>query len=391
MILAAAGGRALWYLTRGTGLVTLVLLTSSVVLGIVTSVRWQSPRWPRFVTAALHRNVSLLVLALLSIHIATAVIDGFAPIRWLDAVIPYGSAYRPLWLGFGALAFDLLLAVTATSLLRQRIGYRAWRVVHWAAYACWPVALLHGLGTGTDTRLGWVLALNLACLAAVIAAVWWRLASVRTPREGAWAGAAVASVLVPLAVLGWLVLQPLRPGWARRAGTPPSLLARTASATPAGAAPAGAPPAGSGPVSGPVSGAPPPADAATLEVPFTSSFRGTIRQQTGDPSGAATVDISGTLSDGASGALRVVLQGTALEGGGIEMSSGSATLGPPSRPTLYRGTVIALRGAEMVAQMQRPGGGVFDISIRLRIDEATNTVTGIVQAGGREETGGDDG
>src|SRR5579862_3085896 len=123
-------------------------------------------------TAALHKNVSLLAVVFLGIHIATTVVDGFAPIGWADAVLPFHSPYRPLWLGLGALATDLLLAVVVTSLLRGRIGYRAWKAVHWAAYACWPVAVLHGMGTGTDTRLGFVLLLYFACLAAVLLAVW---------------------------------------------------------------------------------------------------------------------------------------------------------------------------------------------------------------------------
>ena len=108
-------------------------------------------------------------------------VDGFAPIGWLDAVVPFHSPYRPLWLGLGAVATDLLIALVVTSLLRGRIGYRAWRAVHWTAYACWPVALVHGLGTGTDTKLGWVLVLYLGSLLAVVAAVWWRLAEAWRP------------------------------------------------------------------------------------------------------------------------------------------------------------------------------------------------------------------
>ena len=92
-----------------------MLLTLSVVLGVVTSVRWSSPRWPRFVVEWLHRNVSLVVLVFLAIHIGSAVIDGFVPLRWVDAVVPFSSAYKPLWVGLGAVAFDLLVAVAVTS------------------------------------------------------------------------------------------------------------------------------------------------------------------------------------------------------------------------------------------------------------------------------------
>src|SRR5204863_10104945 len=137
------GLMALWYLTRATGAVALVLLTFSFVLGVVNVRRFTSPRLPRFVIDGWHRTSSLLVCALLAVHIGTSALDGYAPIRVADAVIPFGSAYRPLWLGLGALAFDLLVAVMVTSLVRARLGLRAWRAVHWLVYACWPVALLH--------------------------------------------------------------------------------------------------------------------------------------------------------------------------------------------------------------------------------------------------------
>jgi predicted ferric reductase len=167
---------ALWYLARGSGAVSLCLLTLTVVLGIATSARWATAAWPRLVVAGLHRNLSLLAVAFLALHVASVVVDGFVPIRWLDAVVPFTSAYRPLWLGLGAIALDLLLAVLVTSLLRVHLGHRAWRAVHWAAYACWPIALLHGFGIGSDNRQLWVLALDVLAITAVAAATCWRLA-----------------------------------------------------------------------------------------------------------------------------------------------------------------------------------------------------------------------
>jgi methionine sulfoxide reductase heme-binding subunit len=142
-VFASAGPSAYWYLSRGTGGVALLLLTVSVVLGIVDQRRWRAPGWPRFVLDAMHRNVSLLVLLVLAVHILTAVLDSFAPIRLTNAVVPFTSTYRPIWVGLGALAFDFLLAIALTSMLRQRLGHRTWRLVHWLAYVSWPVALVH--------------------------------------------------------------------------------------------------------------------------------------------------------------------------------------------------------------------------------------------------------
>ena len=148
-----SSGRELWYLSRGTGFVTLILLTATVVLGIVDQQRWSSRAWPRFVLDKLHRNLSLLVLCVLGIHVATVVMDSFVPIRLVDAIVPFRSGYRPLWVGLGALALDMLLAIAITSGLRRHLGHRAWRAVHWLAYAAWPVALVHSFGTGTGLRL----------------------------------------------------------------------------------------------------------------------------------------------------------------------------------------------------------------------------------------------
>src|SRR5689334_7733904 len=222
---------AYWYLARGTGAVSLVLLTASVVLGIVGSVRFTAPRWPRFAIDAVHRDVSLLVVVVLVIHIVTSVLDGFAPIRLLDGVIPFVTPYRPLWMGLGTLSFDLLLAIAITSLVRRRLGYRAWRAVHWLAYASWPIAVLHGLGTGSDVKQWWMLALTAACIVAVLAAVWTRIAHVPGEHTGLRAPATALAVITPIGLAIFTLAGPLQHGWARRAGTPASLLGASSSAS----------------------------------------------------------------------------------------------------------------------------------------------------------------
>lgn len=176
--------QALWYLSRGTGIVALLLLTGAVVLGMLNSGRLAGEHWPRFAVAAIHRNVSLLSLVFLVIHIASAIIDPYAGIHWLDAIMPFVSTYRSFWLGLGTLAGDLMIAVLITSLLRPRIGYRVWRVVHWLSYAMWPIALIHGIGTGiTDDHVLWVLLTNIGCALAVLAALWWRLGATHADTE----------------------------------------------------------------------------------------------------------------------------------------------------------------------------------------------------------------
>ena len=175
MAIAASSPSVYWFITRGSGLVTLILLTLTLALGVSNVQRLKSGAIPRFVINAVHRNASLLAVVFLAIHIVTVALDGYVHIRLIDAVVPFGAGYRPFWVGLGAVAFDLMLAVIVTSLLRRHIGHRAWRATHWLAYACWPVALIHGLGSGTDTATTWMRAVTGACVAIVAAAVLTRL------------------------------------------------------------------------------------------------------------------------------------------------------------------------------------------------------------------------
>ncbi len=204
---------------------SLLLLTAVVVLGIATTTRREGQIWPRFLSARLHRNVSLLALVFLELHIAAAVLDPFAHLGLRDAVIPFVSNYRPLWLGLGVVAAELVMALAITSALRSRITYRVWRTLHWIAYACWPLALLHGVGTGSDVRTSWFTVLDIACVGAVFSAlVGWRLGH-GWPQAAAFrVSAALGSGLAVVALALWMANGPLALGWARAAGTPSNLL-----------------------------------------------------------------------------------------------------------------------------------------------------------------------
>ncbi|MEV7340007.1 ferric reductase-like transmembrane domain-containing protein [Streptomyces sp. NPDC093544] len=176
----------LWYANRATGAICLVLFTVVVLLGVAVRLRTRLPGLPRFGTVSLHRTLSLSAIAFLALHITAAVVDGYVNITVLDVLVPFASDYQPLWLGLGTVALDLTLAVLVTSLLRERIGLRTWRAVHWLAYASWPIALIHGIGIGTDTGASWMLWLTISCIAAALTAFGIRVAhaareSRRTP------------------------------------------------------------------------------------------------------------------------------------------------------------------------------------------------------------------
>lgn len=175
MVIAADTPRFVWYLMRGSGFVALILLSLTVLLGVVGVTRLHSPRWPRLVTTELHRNVALTATCFLALHIVTASVDSWVGLGWIGALVPFRAAYRPLWVGAGVVAFDVLLAVVASSLLRRRIGARVWRLVHWGTWLAWPLAVVHALGSGTDSTGGWGLGIVLVCVGAVAAGACWRI------------------------------------------------------------------------------------------------------------------------------------------------------------------------------------------------------------------------
>ncbi|MDQ6745219.1 MAG: ferric reductase-like transmembrane domain-containing protein [Actinomycetota bacterium] len=355
---AALGPTAYWYLARGTGAVSLLLFTMVMVLGLLGSLRVSvGPRWPRFALDTLHRDVSLLAVALLVVHILTSVLDGFAPIALTDAVIPFGGTYRPLWLGLGALALDIMLALVITSLVRRRLGFRSWRAVHWLAYASWPVAVLHGLGTGTDSQQWWMLTLTAACVAAVTAALALRIARSDVPGPHR-AGALAATATVVLGAAVFTLVGPLQRGWARRAGTPTTLLAGVR-VRPLRAA-RGVPVA-----------------ISRRRVPFSAAMSGTLKERAHP--GGNVLDMELALSGGASGLLRVRLAGRPLPGGGLSMTGSQVDLAAAGLPGVMAGRIVSLQGQRFVARVSRPAGGQLDLAGDLQVPSSGSAVTGTLR------------
>lgn len=356
MILLAASPSPLWYVARGSGAISLVLLTASVVLGITGVVRLQprSPRVPRFLVDGLHRNVSLLVVIFLVTHILMSVLDPFAHIKYVDALVPFVSSYRPIWLGLGAVAFDLLLALTITSLVRRRLGLRTWRAIHWAAYACWPLAVVHGVATGSDARVAWFTGLTAACVAAVVAALGFRL---RAESARSSARAAAGGVLAAASLAGLLLFSlqgPLRSGWAARAGTPTKLLA-SVHTTPIAAA-----------RSAPV----------RLTLPLAGPVAGSISRST-DANGAGRIDIKAAVrSSRQTAEVAIALTGRPLDGGGLQVDGSAAWLGVRSAPRLYTAGRVSVSGSNLVAVLRPATGRPVRLTLSLSVPEGSGRVTG---------------
>ncbi len=337
MTLAAVDPMALWYLARGSGLVLLGVLTVNLVLGILIQGGWHPERWPRFAVQGLHRNFALLAVVLLAIHVVTIELDPYVPVGWWAVLIPFVSPYRPIWLGLGTLSLDLLAAVVVTSLLRAHLRPGLWRLTHWLAYLSWPVALLHSLGTGTDSRLGWVFVYEMICLGAVVATLKVRLARASSQDLYTRVVAMLATAAVPVAVLIWSTTGPLQAGWAKKAGTPTAVIA---SGTGSHSASPGL---------------------------FTASFTGTLASSATGSGQLAT--IAGTVLGGPGGSLRVLLQGKATSDGGLSMSGGSATFQPGSGGAAYQGSLVGVSGSMLELAMRSASSGV-SIPVDLLLSQA---------------------
>jgi sulfoxide reductase heme-binding subunit YedZ len=354
-LLAASGPSTLWYLTRATGVVSLLLLTGAVVLGVLSSIRWRTDHVPRFVVGGLHRNITLLAIAFVAVHVVTTVGDGYAPIGLKDALVPFVSRYRPVWLGLGAVSFDLLLALVATSLLRARLGYRAWRIVHWLGYAAWPVALVHALGTGSDARLGWLALVGFACFALVAASVVVRVTygpsapALRVP-------AVAAALVVPFLVFAWYHQGPRQTGWAARAGTPATLLRSFVSRTAA-----------------------PSIQASLPSESFAARLTGRISDSAGRSDGLVTVEIRARVQGRVHGNLRLMLWGLPMEGGGVSMTASNVAFAAAGTSSPYTGQVVSLDGNDLEAQLRNADGGRIHLRLALRLSGSNNAVGGSVR------------
>ncbi len=352
LIVAAGSAKTLWYLTRGSGVVALLLLTGSVLLGVASALSWHGKYWPRFAIGDLHRNLTLLSIVFVGLHVATTIADGFAPIGVTDAFVPFLSPYRPIWLGLGTVAFDLLLALVATSLLRTRVGPRLWRAVHWLAYASWPVAVLHSFGTGSDARFGWLEILGFSCVAAVSLAALARVATGGGHTLPRLAGA-VASLLVPAVLFAWYVGGPGRSGWAVRAGTPATILVRKAAAD----------------------------RVLTAVVEEPTSFVSTLSGHVTTRATGAGEDVSFDLRllGNPGGAARIVLRGRPTQSG-VSLAASGASFVPATTRTVYTGSVVALDGTRVTASVADSAGQRLRLTFDLAIDSQTGVVGGAVTA-----------
>jgi methionine sulfoxide reductase heme-binding subunit len=163
-----------WYVARAGGMVAFVLLTIGVLLGLGLSGRARSERWPRFAVEDVHRFVGLLAGTFVAFHVLGLLANEYLPFSLRDVIVPGLAAYRPLVTALGVVAMELLAALALTNRYRKRLPYRFWRRAHYLNFAVWCLALVHGIGAGTDSRTAWGLLLYASSAGAVLGVALWR-------------------------------------------------------------------------------------------------------------------------------------------------------------------------------------------------------------------------
>jgi DMSO/TMAO reductase YedYZ heme-binding membrane subunit len=345
-----------WDTARAGGLIAYVLVTTSVSLGLVLRNRWQSSRWPRLVTNELHGYVSLLALVFTAVHVVAVAVDPFTHFGLVAVLVPLTSHYRPIWMSLGIVGLYLLLAVWVSTRLRRRIGHRLWRQIHVLAFAVYGAATLHGLGTGTDARTAWAVALYATSVGLVGTLLAIRLlapAGKGARRRPLAAGAAAGAVV---AATAWALGGPFAPGWSARAG---GTTARAATAV----------------STGHVERVVPPSPSAVVRAPFTAGYAARLTVEPTNDQGRITVRIDGALSGPTKDHLEILIHGIPLGDGGVAMEQSRVRMGTTT--PLYRGRITSLSDTRVVAALRSAHQRLrVDLTLRIGRD---GTVVGQVR------------
>ena len=365
-----------WNVARTGGFTAYLLLTLAVAVGLALTMQLQSPSyWPRLINSELHNFLTLLSVVFVGVHILAVWIDPFTRFGWNEVFIPFVSHYRATWMALGILALYLGIAVGISTWLRPLIGYAWWRRLHVLTLGVYGLVTVHGIATGSDTQTWWGLVIYGGSIALIGGLLCWRLL---VPVNNRGRAHPVMASLVGLAILAGLIFTvagPLQPGWNALANGASSGNSLSQSVVPS---PSQRVPSTSqgGNTSNP------------FAVPFTASLQGTLAQNGPDSSGAVTLHVNATLSDGAQGVLIIMLQGTQEsfggQGSGLSITSTQVKLGQDAARPLYQGYLTDLRSNEfrwrMSALLSNVGAGTNKVQAQIEMQvDSSGQVTGVIQ------------
>jgi predicted ferric reductase len=152
--------KAFWYVSRGAAFVSFALLWLSMGLGLIISNKL-ARLWPGGPIAFdLHQYTSLLGLAFALFHALILMGDSFIAYTLSQVLVPFASEnYRPTWVGLGQIGLYAWAIVALSFYVRAKMGTRTWRILHFASFAMFGLALIHGIFSGTDSADPWVVRL----------------------------------------------------------------------------------------------------------------------------------------------------------------------------------------------------------------------------------------
>lgn len=334
-----------WDVARAGGFTAYILLSLAMVFGLLMSLRVQSAqKWPRLINDQLHQYLTTLSGVFIAIHVGAVLLDPFTQFTLKEILVPGASHYRPLWMALGIVGAYLGLAIALSSWLRPKIPHRVWRSMHYGTFLVWVLATVHGLGTGSDTRTAWAVAIYLACTGAVVFLMLLRLLGSGRARVG-WALATVAALVLGVQ---WTLTGPMQPGWNAVAnnhngsGSKISLTALT------------------------------PANAVWTS-PFTTPAHGQIQVSGPDSVGQIRLTLDGTLSGQPSDVFEMTLVGQTTATGGIAVTSGTMTFGPSLSQPVYHGVLEQLANNEMLGQVTGPNGRVWTVDLTFTLTAGTQS------------------
>lgn len=352
------GSGLTWEVARAGGFMAYGLLTASVAIGLVVSLKWRSPRWTRFITTELHRFVSLLALVFIALHTLTVAIDPFIKFTPAEVLVPFVSHYRPLWIALGIVGAYVLIAVYLSEWIRPRVGYAWWRRFHYLSFVAFVLTLVHGLATGSDTRTPWAIGVYAASAVLVGA-----LISVRAlPPNGERSHPMTAGLAASALIIGgyWAWHGPLQPGWnaiANDANGSGGAIVAVAGATPATIR------------SGELSASPVPPPASPQA--FSDTMTGRLVQ-----AADGSVVLSATLQSSRD---QLTLRFPASQGGQLLVEGATVTILAPNGDTCA-GPVQSLDNNGLVAACQgASSGSTWLLRMALRAD-ASGVIRGSIQA-----------
>lgn len=357
----------LWYISRSAGFVGLALLGLIGILGIVTAGNFHFRRGSRFVTPEVHRSLSLLAVVILTIHVGAAILDKYSRIGLKDVFLPFVSQYRPIWIGLGAVAVDLGIAVLITSLLRVKMGYKSWKTLHWLSYPIFALSVIHGLGSGSDSPILFGKIIYVLVGGSLLVAILIRLASFKdlVPMRKALMGAITVSV--PAMIVFWAAIGPFTSSWPTRAqgGLNQAILASDQISNSS---------------SSHATAAKSKVSVIDIKPGYSSTWNGKLDESPPNSQGEIAIRLLGGLSSSNGYELSIVLIGFPQDGGVAMASSIVEVASTSGNSIVYRGTVSTLNGSTIVCSMTSPNGNPVTLTATLNLSNSGNTFTGTVTA-----------